>query len=214
MPPLPNCPWLSRPQHFKSPLSRMAQVCLSPADTATAVRPVPRSIAVVEGALVFVLLPPSPNCPYWSHPQHFMSPLSRMAQVWKYPADTATAVRPVPRSIAVDEGALRLALLPPRPTVHCCPVPNTSTRRCQGWRRCGDIQQKPQRSFVPYRGRLLWMKVRWRTQPIRCPTVRIGPIPNTSNRRCQGWRRCDSLQQTACCLHKQRRVRLKSHYSQ
>jgi hypothetical protein len=29
-----------------------------------------------------VLLPPSPNCPWPSCPQHFMSPLSRMAQVW------------------------------------------------------------------------------------------------------------------------------------
>ena len=49
--------------------------------------------------------PPSPNCPKESLPQHFKSPLSRMAQVWYPTADTATAVRPVPRSIAVDEGA-------------------------------------------------------------------------------------------------------------
>ena len=64
------------------------------ADTATAVRPVPRLMAVDEGALVFVLLPPSPNDPKELDPQHFSSPLSRMAQVWALPADTATAVRP------------------------------------------------------------------------------------------------------------------------
>ena len=63
LPPSPNCPKRSRPQHFASPLSRMAQVCVSPVDIATAVRPVPRSIAVDEGALVAVLVPPSPNCP-------------------------------------------------------------------------------------------------------------------------------------------------------
>ena len=115
VPPSPNCPEVSAPQHFRSPLSRMAQVWYQPADTATAVRPVPRSIAVDEGVLVFVLLPPSPNCPVLSDPQHFKSPLSRMAQVCCTPADTATAVRPVPRSIAVDEGALVFALLPPSP---------------------------------------------------------------------------------------------------
>ena len=116
--PLPNCPLASYPQHFASPLSRIAQAWAPLADTATAVRPVPRSIAVDEGALVSVLLPPSPNCPEVSCPQHFASPLSRMAQVWRVPADTATAVRPVPRLMAVDEGALVSVLLPPSPN---CP---------------------------------------------------------------------------------------------
>ena len=78
----------------------------APAATATAVRPVPRSIAVDEGALVSVLLPPSPNCPMSPIPQHFRSPLSRMAQVWY-------------------------------------------------------LQQTPQRPFGPCRGQSLWMKVRW-----------------------------------------------------
>ena len=41
----------------------IAQVWPAPAETATAVRPVPRFMAVDEGASVFVLLPPSPNCP-------------------------------------------------------------------------------------------------------------------------------------------------------
>ena len=62
-PPLPNCPKESRPQHFMSPLSRITQVWDAPADNPTALRPVPKSIAVAEGALVSTVLPPSPNCP-------------------------------------------------------------------------------------------------------------------------------------------------------
>ena len=65
-----------------------------------------------------VSLPPSPNGPLESAPQHFMSLLSRIAQVWEPPADTATAVRLLPRSIGVDEGASVLLLLPPS---HNCP---------------------------------------------------------------------------------------------
>ena len=81
-PPLPNCPSKSAPQHFATPLSRIAQVCLCPAASATAVRPVPRLIGVDDGAFVSELvLPPSPNRPFVSLPQHFASPLSRIAQV-------------------------------------------------------------------------------------------------------------------------------------
>ena len=89
-----------------------------------------------------------------------------------------------------------LDLIHHRPTVLWSPLPSTSPRRCQGWRRCGNIQQIPQRLCGPCRARSLWMKVRW------CPcwfhhrsTVRCCPIPNTSGRRCQGWRRCGDLQQ-------------------
>ena len=71
------------------------------------------------GEAWLVLVPASPNCPLESSPQHFASPLSRMAQVWDIPADIATAVRPVPRSIAVDEGVLVSVLLPPSPN---CPL--------------------------------------------------------------------------------------------
>ena len=39
-----------------------------------------------------------------------------VAQVWWPPADTATAVRPVPRSIGVDEGA---SVSPPAPSPNC-----------------------------------------------------------------------------------------------
>ena len=107
------------------------------------------------------------------------------------PADTATAVRPVPRLIAVDEGALVFVLLPPSPNCPYCPTPSTSGRRCQGWRRCGNFQQTPQRPFGPCRGRWLWMKVRWCPCCfLHRPTVRSCPAPNTSGRRCQGWRRC------------------------
>ena len=50
------------PQHFASPLSRMTQVLISSSHR-TAVRPVPRSIAVDEGAgCLIVVTPPSPNC--------------------------------------------------------------------------------------------------------------------------------------------------------
>ena len=108
---------LALPQHFRSPLSRIAQVWSNPADTATAVRPVPRSI-VVEGTGVFMLLTPSPNCPALSLPQHFISPLSRMAQAWYSPAATATAVRFVPKLIAVVDGASVSARGPPLPN---CP---------------------------------------------------------------------------------------------
>ena len=52
----------------------------------------PRSTAVDKGALVFVMFPPYPKNPV---PQHFTSPLSRMAQTVALaplpePADTAT----------------------------------------------------------------------------------------------------------------------------
>ena len=50
-------------------------------ETVQVVVPLVRSIAVDEGALVSVLFPPSPNYPWVSDPQHFMSPLSRIAQV-------------------------------------------------------------------------------------------------------------------------------------
>ena len=120
-PPSPTCPKKSYPQHFRSPLSRIAHVCLPPPEIAIAVRPEPRSTAVDKGALVFVMFPPYPKKPV---PQHFNSPLSRMAQTVALeplpePADTATAVRPVPRLIELDEGVhWCLELLPPSPN---CP---------------------------------------------------------------------------------------------
>ena len=200
-PPSPNCPYSSDPQHFTSPFQG-GRRCDTLTPTATAVLPVPRSIAVVGGVLVFVLLPPSPNCPL-SHPalqvgvvkdgtcmctpvplqrpfgrsevnrvvegalmsvgliihtgppspncpptslpQHFKSPLSRMAQVCWVPEDSATAVRPVPRSIAVLEGAsvfvglrgpcrptiAHLSILVPSPTLHVTVVKDGAVWRLQ-----------------------------------------------------------------------------------
>ena len=61
-PPSPNCPSPSAPQHFRSPLSRMAQVCPNPADTATAVLPVPR-LAVGVGVSLLLSSVKSPPVP-------------------------------------------------------------------------------------------------------------------------------------------------------
>ena len=85
-----------------------------------------------------------------------------------------------------------------RPTVHWNRIPSTSYRRCQGWRRCESHQQTTQRQFGQYRGQLAWMEANARLLLIqlhRCPTARWSSTPNTSYRRCQGWRRCGSLQQ-------------------
>ena len=89
-----------------------------PADTATAVRPAPRLFVITgeEVKLVSPVDPPCPNCPNWFEPQHAIEPLSRTAQVCFCPVDMSTAVRPVPRLIGVDEGALTLEVaLPPSP---------------------------------------------------------------------------------------------------
>ena len=83
-----------------------------------------------------------------------------------------------------------------RPRVRGCYTPNTSNRRCQGWRRCGMIQQTPQRPFGLCRGQSLWMKVHWCSCWFHHPTVRSCSIPSTSVRCCQGWCRCGMLQQT------------------
>ena len=74
-----------------------------PEESATAVRPVPRLLVSVGVPLLDVS--PLPNWPSDPSPQHDTSPLSRMAQVWTSPEESATAVRPVPRllvSVGVD----------------------------------------------------------------------------------------------------------------
>eukprot|EP00961_Rhodomonas_salina_P304645 3941680-Rhodomonas_salina.3 len=43
---------------------------------------------------------PRPSCPAELPPQHFTLPLSRTAHEWYPPAETLSAVRPVPRLIA------------------------------------------------------------------------------------------------------------------
>ena len=103
-----------------------------PADTATAVRPVPRLTGVEEGEVLDVVVP-SPNCPWSFRPQHFKSPLSRMAQVCHHPAETATAVRPGPRSINPKSGDVSVEQYHHRPTVRMCHIPNTSGHHCHQW---------------------------------------------------------------------------------
>ena len=117
--PLPSWPWLSSPQHFTEPSSRMAHVFRLPVATATAVRPVPRSTKTGEGWLPVIA--PLPSCPYWSSPQHFRDPSSRMAQVWALPVATAIAVRSVPRS--TKTGSCWFAVM-------AAPLPN-----CPVWSR-------------------------------------------------------------------------------
>ena len=63
----------------------------SPEESATAVRPVPRLLVSVGVKLLDV--PPLPNWPLYPDPQHDTAPLSRMAQVWEFPEESATAVR-------------------------------------------------------------------------------------------------------------------------
>ncbi len=83
-----------------------------------------------------------------------------------------------------------------RLTVRTYRTPNTSGRRCQGWRKRGNGQQTPQRPFGPHRGQSRWMKVRWCSCwcSHRRPTFHSRRRPRTSGRRCQGWRRWWSLQ--------------------
>ena len=78
VPPLPNRPLLPSPQHETEPLSSMAQVWMSPAEIATAVRPVPRLLVSVGEFCCDV--PPLPNCPSLPDPQQETEPLSRMTQ--------------------------------------------------------------------------------------------------------------------------------------
>ena len=121
--PHPNCPSIFSPQQDTSPLSRMAQVWNLPAESATAVRPVPRLLVSVGVDLSDV--PPLPNCPLLFSPQHDTSPLSRIAQVWPTPNPSATAVRPVPRLLVrVGEGLLAV---PPLPNIPLLPGPQHET---------------------------------------------------------------------------------------
>jgi hypothetical protein len=87
-----------------------------------------------------------------------------------------------------------------RPTVHRRQSPTLQSRRCQGWRRCGNIQQTPQRPFGPCRGQSLWMKVRWCPYGGSIAQLPVVVLPSTSHRRCQGWRRCGSPADTATAV--------------
>ena len=80
-------------------------------------------------------VPPLPNRPLNPIPQHDTAPLSRMAQVWEPPEESATAVRPVPRllvSVGVD-----LSDVAPLPNWPSDPSPQHDTeplsRMAQVW---------------------------------------------------------------------------------
>ena len=124
--PMPNWPYELPPQHFISPLSKIAQACQYPVVMATAVRPVPRSTAarlspISSASSPMVVVFPMPNSPFWFLPQHFTSPLSRRAQENWWPTETSTAVRPVPRS-TVERLSPILAAVSPMFVVF--PIPN------------------------------------------------------------------------------------------
>ena len=78
-------------------------MCSLPAETSTALRPVPRFTAgsaspIDPGEAPWVQASPRPLCA--AEPQHFTEPSSRTAHVWKRPPVRATAERPVPTSTA------------------------------------------------------------------------------------------------------------------
>ena len=111
----------------------MAQVWEDPEESATAVRPVPRLLVSVGVVLSDVA--PLPNAPSPPYPQHDTAPLSRMAQVWDDPEESATAVRPVPR-LLVSVGVV-LSDVPPLPNWPLYPSPQHDTaplsRMAQVW---------------------------------------------------------------------------------
>ena len=70
---------------------------------------VPRLL--VKVGVVLYDVAPLPSWPLDPHPQHETEPLSRMAQVWAYPPETVTAIRPVPR-LLVKVGVVLPVVLP------------------------------------------------------------------------------------------------------
>ena len=69
VPSLPRRPLPPKPQQRTAPVSRMAQVCASPAEIATALRPGPRSIGGAADALVMSAVEPYPRRPSAPKPQ-------------------------------------------------------------------------------------------------------------------------------------------------
>src|SRR5207249_4415614 len=87
-------------QHFTVPSARSAQLCKTPALTATAPVMPPTRTGVDELVVV-----PSPSCPSRFRPQHCTVPSERSAQVWWYPPLTARApVIPATCTGAEDPG--------------------------------------------------------------------------------------------------------------
>ena len=108
--PIPNFPSAPFPKHFTAELFSNTHVCAPPAEMATAVTSVPKLMGDNASPISFTSIPrsfvsPVPNRPFPPDPQHFTVALSSNAHVCRSPADIATAVRPVPKSI-VDVAAM------------------------------------------------------------------------------------------------------------
>ena len=99
--PVPNFPSVPWPQHLMESSSRMAQKWNSPPVMAFAVRLVPRLIADEGGLERSAFVPPLPNCPSKSEPQHLTDPSSSKAQTESKAVASETAVRPEPRVLMV-----------------------------------------------------------------------------------------------------------------
>ena len=103
--PIPNFPSAPLPKHFTAAVFNNTHVCAPPAVIATALTLVPKLIGNNASPISFTSTPrsfvsPVPKRPFPPEPQHFTVALSSNAHVCRSPADIATAVRPVPKSIA------------------------------------------------------------------------------------------------------------------
>ena len=126
--PWPSWPSALTPQHLTVSSSSRAHVWLSPAETAVAVRPDPRStdrrlVPISVGLSPRSVVSPWPSWPSALSPQHLTVPLSSTVHVWLSPPEMAVAVRPGPRSTAgrlapISPAASPRLVVSPRPS---CP---------------------------------------------------------------------------------------------
>ena len=124
--PDPRRPLPPLPQHFTAALSSMAHVCATPADTASTLRPVPRSTVGSASPISPKPSPrsvcePTPRRPSAPLPKHFTTELVSTTHVCAPPVEIASALIPVPKLI--DDKASPISFRPsPRSSVS--PVPN------------------------------------------------------------------------------------------
>ena len=124
--PWPNCPKLFWPQHFRTPLSSIAQVKVAPASIDIAVLPVPRSAATRSSPISLAPSPlvdwfPIPSWPALLSPQHLTLPSSSRAHEWCWPVAISVAVLLVPRSTAARKSPISLG---PSPIWVVLPIPS------------------------------------------------------------------------------------------
>ena len=124
--PMPNWPYVPRPQHLTEKLSSNAHECCEPTVICSAVRPVPSDtagsespICPVESPLLAVL--PYPSAPTAPYPQHLIVALSSNAHVCDAPAAIERTVRPVPSATALEVATLKPV---PSPMLSVLPLPN------------------------------------------------------------------------------------------